>query len=239
MRVITASASAAVILLAGMTPALPQESLLPIAQVTCGDIAKADPAYQAALVYYAAGYRDGVNYARAASSEAALAGASSTSIPIETPSAPPSESSSSASAAQADSGAKSGIVGGLTLQAQEVISACADSPDVLLTEIISNHGGARGVQAAPSAAGIPAASNPTAGANTDPSAAAAASAANPPLGGGQSGTSAIQNDLGAASMQLQQNLSTPPGAATPSPGTAPTIPGATGPTATPGTTTSP
>jgi len=237
MRTLISGTSAAALLLLSAAPALSQETLLPIANVTCGDLAKADPAYQAALVYYAAGYRDGVNYARAAGSEAALAGASS--IPIETPSAPPSEASSSASApAGTASDSNPAIIGGLTLQAQEVITACAASPDVLLTEIVSNHGGARGVQAAPSAAGIPAASNPTAGANTDPSAAAAASAANPPIDGAQGGTSAVQNDLGAASTQLQQNLSTPPGAATPAPGVAPTIPGATGAPA-PGAATSP
>src|SRR3569833_2827488 len=39
---------------------------LPIASVTCGQIAQVPAAYQAALIYYAAGYRDGLDYARAA-----------------------------------------------------------------------------------------------------------------------------------------------------------------------------
>jgi hypothetical protein len=233
MRTFVSGVSAAAMLLLSAAPALPQETLLPIATVTCGDLAKADPAYQAALVYYAAGYRDGVNYARAATSEAALADASSSSIPVVTPSAPPSDASSatSSSASAEGGGTNSATIGGLTLQAQEVITACAASPDVLLTEIISNHGGARGVQASPSAVGVPAASSPMAGASQDTSAASAASAANPP-----GGASAVQNDLGAASTRLQQNIGTPPGGAAPA---TPIIPGATGATATPGAATSP
>jgi hypothetical protein len=232
MRTFVSDVSAAAMLLLSAAPALPQETLLPMATVTCGDLAKADPAYQAALVYYAAGYRDGVNYARAATSDAAL-DASSSSIPVVTPSAPPSDASSatSSSASAEGTGTNSATIGGLTLQAQEVITACAASPDVLLTEIISNHGGARGVQASPSAVGVPAASSPMAGASQDTSAASAASAANRP-----GGASAVQNDLGAASTQLQQNIGTPPGGAAPA---TPTIPGATGATATPGATTSP
>jgi hypothetical protein len=238
MRSLPAGTAPIALLLAATTgvPAQAGPGAPAISAVTCGEIADAAPDYQAALVYYAAGYREGRNFGlaeadRVAATEAdesAPASANRSETPI--PAAPSSsERGVSATAAASSSAAEHTyagspqIVGGLTLQAQEIIAACGAAPDVLLTDIISNHGGATGFQGSPSAGGVPA----TAGTGPPASSSASPSGGGAPAGSSalsNSGADAVSSDLNAASGQLQQNLqSAPPvgATATPSPGATP------------------
>jgi hypothetical protein len=241
MRLLPTGVCGAALLLAATPGALAQAGggAPAIATVTCGDISDVPPDYQAALVYYAAGYREGVNFGLAAADRAASTASSEPAGPVaaapsssEAPGSSPGSSaglSSSASAAKTSEAGAPKIVGGLTLQAQEIIDACGAAPDVLLTDIISNHGGATGFQGSPSAGGIVAggggtatSSSPPTGASTQPGSSALSN----------SGTDAVSNDLNAAGGQFEQNLqSAPPigGTATaPAPGTTAPAPGGTG-----------
>jgi hypothetical protein len=242
MRLFPLLGASALICLA-IGPALPQsEQQLPIATVTCGDIAGVPAAYQAALIFYAAGYRDGLDYARAVATTAAAAPSTLPANPTISSEAAVASAPEASSADKANSPAETTaggtkIVGGLVLQVQDVVAACASAPRAFLSDIIANHGGARGPQGSPSAA-VPAVSTPGGGAPADSGGVAPASAAPgvsqpAPATTTNSGTSAVSADLGAATQQLQQNLapSVAPGA-TPPPGT---TPGAT----TPGAATSP
>jgi len=220
-------AAGALLLAAG--PAMPQSAQngqpLPIATVTCADIANVPKAYQAALIYYAAGYRDGVDYARSTETTAVNAASQ---LPVEiSPSSPSSEASassaessaqSSASSAASSSSAASGgsgtpIVGGLVLQVQDVIAACTGAPQAFLTDIIADHGGARGYQGSPSASGqITAAPAPASGAGASASQPAASS------GTGQAPNAlAIPADSSAAPPASPTNAPAPPPAASSSP----------------------
>src|SRR5690349_14237142 len=155
MKALPIAASAALLLTTG--PAMPQSVAPPaIANLRCSDIAKADPAYQAALVYYAAGYRDGVDYTMALNSTAANQASSAISAMATTPIASTPASSSdlasmaetsnagSSTASSAQSSNSTSTLGGLTLQAQDVIAACKSAPDALVTDIIANRGGGTG-----------------------------------------------------------------------------------------------
>ena len=219
---------------------------LPIASVTCGQIAQVPAAYQAALIYYAAGYRDGLDYARA---ELTTPTATSSSIPTEiTPSAPSAESASASEqpsfSAAADSGGK--VIAGLTLQTGDIVTACAAAPHAFLTDIIADHGGARGVQVVtpPAPQTIIASSAPATGGGGGISPPTGASSAAVPGTTDNSGTAGVSSDLGAASQQFQQNtMGTTPDTKTSGAASALQIPGATAtPPATtpaPGATTSP
>jgi hypothetical protein len=209
-----------------------------IAALRCSDIANADPAYQAALVYYAAGYRDGLDYAMALNTSVSTQTSSALSAMASTPSSavpaapsfpgavaaegnvasePPSAASSSAPASRT---AFPAVLGGLVLQAQPVIDACKQSPNALLTDIIANrgggtgfkgnHGGAPGAAPAGTSTTLPATGGTTGAGSTAP--AGAASVGGPP---------AVSSDLQGASQQLQHSLSsgTPPPASAAAPAT--------------------
>lgn len=225
MRTPLLLASSALIVLAG-APALAQsgDDALPIASLTCADIAKVPATYQAALIYYAAGYRDGLDYARASLTVPTQA----SKLPVEI--APPAASASSsevppaasasgsaASSAEASGSGKGDVVAGLTLQSADIVTACAAAPHAFLTDIISDHGGARGLigatTPAPQTFTTPA---PASGAASTP--APAGGTSSQPAATDNSGAAAVSSDLGAAGQQLQQSTG---GTVTPQP-----IPGA-------------
>ena len=220
---------------------------LPIASVTCDQIAKVPAAYQAALIYYAAGYRDGLDYARA---ELTVPPPASSSIPTEiTPSAASTESSSaseqSSPSGEPTANADGQVIAGLTLQTEDIVTACAAAPHAFLTDIIADHGGARGVQGVttPAPQTIIASSAPATGGGGGIAPPVGASSAPAPGATDTSGTAGVSADLGAASQQFQQNTTgTTPGTSKPGAASALQIPGATGTTpgaATPGATTTP
>ena len=137
MRTPLLLASSMLVLLPG-GPALAQggEDALPIASLTCADIAKVPATYQAALIYYAAGYRDGLDYARASLTVPTQA----SKLPVEI--APPAASASSsevppAASASGSAAGKGDVVAGLTLQSADIVTACAAAPHAFLTDIIS------------------------------------------------------------------------------------------------------
>jgi hypothetical protein len=231
MRTPLLLASSLLVLLAG-GPALAQggEDALPIASLTCADIAKVPADYQAALIYYAAGYRDGLDYARASLTVPTQA----SKLPVEI--APPAASASSsevppaasasgsaASSAEGDGNGGGEVVAGLTLQSADIVTACAAAPHAFLTDIISDHGGARGLigatTPAPQTFTTPAPANGAAGATLP-----ANGTASQPAATDNSGAAAVSSDLGAAGQQLQQNTG---GMVTPQ-----SIPGASPPAAT-------
>lgn len=202
-----AAGSAVALLLIVVSAAAQMSAQLPIASVTCADLSSASAPYQAALVYYAAGYRDGVDYAMTLANTAgvqppasALASAQTSAIaPLSSgPSAVATASSASAPAPQGSAA----VVGGLTLQAADVIKACAQSPNALLTDIIANRGGGRGlVGATPAPTGLTA----TSAAQPAPTGTTGMSIA-PETVPSNGGTTAVSNDLQGASQQLQQNV---------------------------------
>jgi len=197
---------------------------LPIATVTCRDIAKVQPAYQAAVIYYAAGYRDGLDYGL--SVQGVQTAQAQASAAIASPSAPAASSAPPPGATvDTNNGGSNatGVVAGLTLQPQDIITACKAAPDVLLTDIIVNHGGATGMHGTPG--GI--VSGPVSGAVVSNgsgdvpanSSGGAASTTNGSRTAGpnsttNSGASAVNNDLTNAGAQNQQNIAAPPGTAT-------------------------
>ena len=196
---------------------------LPIATVTCRDIAKVQPAYQAAVIYYAAGYRDGLDYGL--SVQGVQTARSSSALPsTDLGSAAPSAPAPGATVDTNNGGSNAtGVVAGLTLQPQDIITACKAAPDVLLTDIIVNHGGATGMHGTPG--GI--VSGPVSGAvvsngSGDVPANSSGGAASTTNGSGtagpnsttNSGASAVNNDLTNAGAQNQQNIAAPPGTAT-------------------------
>ena len=197
---------------------------LPIATVTCRDIAKVQPAYQAAVIYYAAGYRDGLDYGL--SVQGVQTAQAQASAAIASPSAPAASSAPPPGATvDTNNGGSNatGVVAGLTLQPQDIITACKAAPDVLLTDIIVNHGGATGMHGTPG--GI--VSGPVSGAvvsngSGDVPANSSGGAASTTNGSGtagpnsttNSGASAVNNDLTNAGAQNQQNIAAPPGTAT-------------------------
>ena len=223
MRTPLLLASSMLVLLPG-GPALAQggEDALPIASLTCADIAKVPATYQAALIYYAAGYRDGLDYARASLTVPTQA----SKLPVEI--APPAASASSsevppAASASGSAAGKGDVVAGLTLQSADIVTACAAAPHAFLTDIISDHGGARGLIGA---------TTPAPQTFTTPAPASGAAGTTPPANGtasqpaaiDNSGAAAVSSDLGAAGQQLQRSTG---GMVTPQP-----IPGASPPTAT-------
>lgn len=197
---------------------------LPIATVTCRDIAKVQPAYQAAVIYYAAGYRDGLDYGL--SVQGVQTAQAQASAAIASPSAPAASSAPPPGATvDTNNGGSNatGVVAGLTLQPQDIITACKAAPDVLLTDIIVNHGGATGMHGTPG--GI--VSGPVSGAvvsngSGDVPANSSGGAASTTNGSGtagpnsttNSGASAVNDDLNNAGAQNQQNIAAPPGTAT-------------------------
>jgi hypothetical protein len=232
MRTPLLLASSLLVLLPG-GPAVAQggEDALPIASLTCADIAKVPADYQAALIYYAAGYRDGLDYARA--SLTVPTQASKLPLEITAPAAssasssevPPASSANAAAASSAEGDGNSGgeVVAGLTLQSADIVTACAAAPHAFLTDIISDHGGARGLigatTPAPQTFTTPAPANGAAGATLP-----ANGTASQPAATDNSGAAAVSSDLGAAGQQLQQNTG---GMVTPQ-----SIPGASPPAAT-------
>ena len=223
MRTPLLLASSMLVLLPG-GPALAQggEDALPIASLTCADIAKVPATYQAALIYYAAGYRDGLDYARASLTVPTQA----SKLPVEI--APPAASASSsevppAASASGSAAGKGDVVAGLTLQSADIVTACAAAPHAFLTDIISDHGGARGLIGA---------TTPAPQTFTTPAPASGAAGTTPPANGtasqpaaiDNSGAAAVSSDLGAAGQQLQRSTG---GMVTPQP-----IPGASPPAAT-------
>ena len=232
MKALPIAASAALLLLA-VGPAIPQSVQAPaISTLRCSDIASADAAYQAALVYYAAGYRDGADYAMALNSTTANQASSALSAMAsnQVASAPASGSAtatgsgagsitaSSAAAASTNassSAAAAPILGGLTLQAQDVITACKSSPNALVTDIVANRGGGTGFKGTPG--GAPGAAAGGAGGTTLPNtsggaggAAAGASGAATASGAGAT----VSNIVQGVSQQIQQGISsTAPGGA--------------------------
>jgi len=197
---------------------------LPIATVTCRDIAKVQPAYQAAVIYYAAGYRDGLDYGL--SVQGVQTAQAQASAAIASPSAPAASSAPPPGATvDTNNGGSNatGVVAGLTLQPQDIITACKAAPDVLLTDIIVNHGGATGMHGTPG--GI--VSGPVSGAvvsngSGDVPANSSGGAASTTNGSGTAGTNsttnsgagAVNDDLNNAGAQNQQNIAAPPGTAT-------------------------
>ena len=197
---------------------------LPIATVTCRDIAKVQPAYQAAVIYYAAGYRDGLDYGL--SVQGVQTAQAQASAAIASPSAPAASSAPPPGATvDTNNGGSNatGVVAGLTLQPQDIITACKAAPDVLLTDIIVNHGGATGMHGTPG--GI--VSGPVSGAVVSNgsgdvpanSSGGAASTTNGSRTAGtnsttNSGAGAVNDDLNNAGAQNQQNIAAPPGTAT-------------------------
>jgi hypothetical protein len=197
---------------------------LPIATVTCRDIAKVQPAYQAAVIYYAAGYRDGLDYGL--SVQGVQTAQAQASAAIASPSAPAASSAPPPGATvDTNNGGSNatGVVAGLTLQPQDIITACKAAPDVLLTDIIANHGGATGMHGTPG--GI--VSGPVSGAvvsngSGDVPANSSGGAASTTNGSGTAGTNsttnsgagAVNDDLNNAGAQNQQNIAAPPGTAT-------------------------
>jgi hypothetical protein len=229
-----AIATSAALLLFSVGPAMPQSVEAPaIAQLRCSDIVNADPAYQAALVYYAAGYRDGSDYAMALSNTAGTQASSALSAMasdnVASVPAPSSASSSSAStpagAARASASASATpILGGLTLQAQVVINGCKQSPNALLTDIIANRGGGTGFKGTPG--GAPTATGGGAGGTTlpNPSGTTAASGATPGAASASGAAGVVSSVIEGASQQIQQGLSStappspaPSAAGTPAP----------------------
>ena len=223
MRTPLLLASSMLVLLPG-GPALAQggEDALPIASLTCADIAKVPADYQAALIYYAAGYRDGLDYARASLTVPTQA----RKLPLEI--APPAASASSsevppAASASGSAAGKGDVVAGLTLQSADIVTACAAAPHAFLTDIISDHGGARGLIGA---------TTPAPQTFTTPAPASGAAGTTPPANGtasqpaatDNSGAAAVSSVLGAAGQQLQRSTG---GMVTPQP-----IPGASPPAAT-------
>jgi len=224
-------------LVAAATPAMAQSGLpqpLPIATVTCSEIADVSPAYQAALIYYAAGYRQGVDYGLAVGGTVAASSAQPSGAAVASAPSSSAGSTSSASSNPAAPAPGSGdVVAGLTLQAQDIVTACRASPAALLTDIIVNHGGATGSGGTPG--GI--VSGPTSGAvvsNGSGDLPVNASGSTVTTGGAgtttgsgtgtagtnsttNSGIGAVTNDLNNAGAQNQKNIATPPG----------TVPGAT------------
>lgn len=174
-----------------------------IGSLTCGDIASLPLANQAALIYYAAGYRDGLvdgggtgpsgngdavrNTSEASgtpsSSAMDMSGMSSSAADSGMSSAEGGSDTSSQSGAS-DSGAPdSGLVGGLGLDAQLVVTACTTSADALLTDVIGTSGGTSG--AATNASG----SSSSSDASSNTGASSEASGTSETSAAGDSGTS--------------------------------------------------
>ncbi|HVY51039.1 MAG TPA: hypothetical protein VHA07_05700 [Devosia sp.] len=147
MRKSLLAASSALVLTAalGALPAMAQTAsggAGSIATVTCGDIASLPVAYQAALIYYAAGYGDGL----AAAANGGLAtGAASAPADAGAAANDASSASGSEASSSAGGGASGGaMIGGLGLQAQAIITACQADASALLTDVIAKNGGSAG-----------------------------------------------------------------------------------------------
>lgn len=167
MKIVSLAAAATLLILA-VGPAVPQSVEQPeISALRCSDLSGADPAYQAALIYYAAGYRDGVDYAMALNSSVGSQASSAISALATIPSTPASGppplpgpvastlgATSAPDSASASSAAPAGrVLGGLTLRAQDVLEGCATAPDALVTDIIANRGGGTGFRGTPGGTG--------------------------------------------------------------------------------------
>jgi hypothetical protein len=234
-----AIATSAALLLFSVGPAMPQSVEAPaIAQLRCSDIVNVDPAYQAALVYYAAGYRDGSDYAMALSntagtqaSSALSAMASDNVASVPAPSSASSSSASTPAGAASTSASATPILGGLTLQAQVVIDGCKQSPNALLTDIIANRGGGTGFKGTPG--GAPTATGGGAGGTTlpNPSGTTAASGATPGAASASGAAGVVSSVVEGASQQIQQGLSStaPPSPAASAAGTPAPAAGASSP----------
>jgi hypothetical protein len=131
MRNFLLGTTSALLVLAGNGVALSQSSqpASPITSVTCSQIATLPASTQAALIYYAAGYRDGQNGGQTYGSGDQVTGNSSSS----------SEGDSGSSAAA--NPPLVAPVGGLTLDAQVIVIACGASADAKLVDVIGNNGG--------------------------------------------------------------------------------------------------
>jgi hypothetical protein len=136
-------AATSLVALLAVVPALAQSGAgmagnSQIGSLTCQDISGVSEANQAALIYYAAGYRDGLADASNATSD--------TSGGADTSSASNSSSSSASSAETgSDAGLTNGPLGGLALSASDIIAACSSSPTMLLSDVIASNGGAMGM----------------------------------------------------------------------------------------------
>jgi len=213
-----------------------------ISQVTCGNLKGLSSAYRTALVYFAAGYQQGAFDARTgvessmpqpsassieAPSAAPLGNASASTelgaVTVTDPSMSRMEASaaSSASAALNATGPSSEepIVGGLQLDAQAVLDACAKTPDAQLSDVIAANGGTPGGTAVTTTTNTGVGTGNIA-TSTQPSSAAASA----PSG-------EVSNDLNIVSQQLDNSVvsnqieaSAPPAPGTVTPGTTTTSP---------------
>lgn len=178
-----------------------------IANVTCGDIASLPVAYQAALIYYAAGYQDGLTASTSgtggASTSSSGDAAASASASAELGSSAASGEMGSSAASSESTGGSGAMIGGLGLQAQDIVSACASSPTSLLTEVISSNGGSAGNVTGTGATG---ASSTEMGTSSELGGASSelggASASSSELGGGAMGTS---SELGGGAMSASSS----------------------------------
>jgi hypothetical protein len=108
-----------------------------IGTLTCQDISGLSEANQAALIYYAAGYRDGL-------ADASNAGGDTGNTSDASSASDATSSSASSTDTGSGNGSTSGPLGGLALSATDVISACSSSPTMLLSDVIASNGGAMG-----------------------------------------------------------------------------------------------
>lgn len=113
--------------------------------LTCSDIASLGEAHAAALVYYIAGYQDAQMSAGGEAAAEPAAPAEGETAPAEGAAAP------AEGEAPAQQPATAEMVGGVTLSAAAVITACQDSPDMRVADVITAQGGSGAMPVAASA----------------------------------------------------------------------------------------
>jgi hypothetical protein len=131
-----------------------------IGTLTCADIAGLSETDASAIIYYAAGYQDGLRDSdmEAEDGSADSSAAANASADAASPGAASQDAAANAPAnAEGDNAAVGGVsatpdipgsggkmVGGLGLQANTIIGACSSSPDALISDTIADNGGSAG-----------------------------------------------------------------------------------------------
>ena len=123
--------------------------------LTCADIASLGEAHAAALVYYIAGYQDAQMSMEGAAAPAEPAAPAQNEAATDTQLAGEGQADAEAAPAESETETQTvsaQLVGGVSLSAAAVLSACNDSADMRIADVILNLGGS-GAIPAPSSAG--------------------------------------------------------------------------------------
>ena len=130
--------------------------------LTCADIASLGEAHAAALVYYIAGYQDAqmsMEGAAAPAEQAAPAQNEAAQGEAATDTQPAGGADAEAAPAEGETETQTvsaQLVGGISLSAAAVLSACNDSAEMRIADVILNLGGSGAIPAPTSAGSTPA-----------------------------------------------------------------------------------